>query len=135
MTPSSPGAKVDKWRIHLRGAWLIKISSSTVLTIAEAQAIFQALYDSGTPLVTLLFSHPELHQDIPNKGLPIILLAPFSQQTHDQLNRWWDFTTVAEYLCKAPPYKVVDSGNVLNYVTCVMKLTWGKLLRQEDWTN
>jgi hypothetical protein len=135
MTPSSPGAKVDKWGIHLCGTWLIRIGSSTVSTIAEAQAIFKALYDSGTPLVTLLFSHPELRWDISNKGLPIISLAPFSQQTHDQLNRQWDFTTNAKYLRKAPPYKIVDSSHVLNYVTRVMKLTWGKLLREDNWTN
>ncbi len=128
MTPSSPGAKVDKWRIHLCGTWLIRIGSSTVSTIAEAQTIFKALYDSGTSLVTLLFSHLELRWDISNKGLPIILLAPFSQQTHNQLNRQWDFTTNAKYLRKAPPYKIVDSGHVLNYVTWVMKLTRGKLL-------
>ncbi len=39
MTPNSPGAKVDKWRIHLCGAWLIRIGSSTVSTIAEAQVV------------------------------------------------------------------------------------------------
>ncbi len=86
------------------------------------------LYETGAPSVTLLFSHPELRRDISNKGLPIVLLAPFLQQTHD-------FTTVAEYLREAPPYKVVDSGDVLNYVTRVMRLTHGKLLRQDDWCN
>jgi hypothetical protein len=135
MTPSSPGAKVDKWQLHLRGAWLINIGSSTVSTIAEAHAIFKNLYDCGTPLVTLLFLHPEIQQDISNKGLPIVLSTPFSQQTHNQLNHCWDFTTIAKYLCKTLPYKVVNSGNVLNYVTCVMKLTRGRLLRQEDWND
>ncbi len=33
----------------------------------------------------------------------------------------------------APPYDIVHSGEVLNYITRVMKLTRGKLLRQEDW--
>ncbi len=133
MNPGLPGAKVDKWRLDLRGAWLIKIGSTMVSTISEAQLAFQVLYDDGIPFVTLLFSHPELHRDISNKGLPIVLSAPFSQQTHNQLNRRWEFTTVAEYLRKAPPYKVVNSGNVLNYITHVMKLTCGKLLRQDDW--
>jgi len=85
--------------------------------------------------VTLFFSHPELRRDIFNKGLPIISSAPFSQQTHDQLNRRWDFTSVAEHLRQAPPYDVVGSGDVLNYVTRVMKLTRGKLLRQDDWSE
>jgi hypothetical protein len=103
-----------------------------ISTISDAQAAFKELYKSGAPSATLLFSHPELRQDISNKGLPIVSSAPFLQQTHDQLNQRWDFTTVAEYLCKAPPYAVLGSGDVLNYVTCVMKLIRGKLLRQDD---
>ncbi len=83
--------------------------------------------------MTLLFSHPELWRDISNKGLPIVSSAPFLQQMQDQLNWRWDFPTVADYLRKAPPYKVVDSSDVLNYVTCVMRLTCEKLLQQDDW--
>jgi hypothetical protein len=135
MTPSTPGAKVDRWRVNLRGAWLIKVGSTLISTISDAQAAFKALYESNSPSVTLLFSHPELRRDISNKGLPIVSLALFSQQTHDQLNRRWDFTLVAEYLRKAPPYSIVDSGDVQNYITRVMKLTRGKLLRQVDWSD
>ena len=133
MNPGSPGTKVDKWRLNLCGAWLIKIGSTMVSTISEAQLAFQVLYDDGIPFVTLLFSHPELCRNISNKGLPIVLSMPFSQQTYNQLNHQWDFTTVAEYLCTAPSYKVVNSSNVLNYITHVMKLTHGKLLQQDDW--
>jgi hypothetical protein len=106
-----------------------------ILSISDSQTAFKALYERVTPSVTLVFSHPELRQDISNKGLPVVFSAPFSQQTHDQLNRRWDFTLVAEYLRKAPPYAIVGSGEVLNYVTCVMKLTCGKLLRQDDWSD
>ena len=116
-------------------AWLIKIGSTLISSISDAQAAFKALYKSNSPSVTLLFSHPELWRDISNKGLPIVSSAPFSQQTHDQLNRWWDFTSVADYLRKAPPYSIVESGDVQNYITRVMKLTRGKLLRQEDWSD
>ena len=113
---------------------LIKVGSTLISTISDAQAAFKALYESNSPSVTLLFSHPELRRDISNKGLPIVSSAPFSQQTHDhdQLHRRWDFTSVAEYLRKAPPYSIVDSGDVQNYITRVMKLTRGKLLRQVD---
>ncbi len=51
------------------------------------------------------------------------------------MNKRWDFSTVADYLQWAPPYQVVDDGDVLNYVTRVMKLTRGKLLQQDDWTD
>jgi hypothetical protein len=35
---------------------------------------------------------------------------------------------VADYLRKASPYEIVKSGDALNYVTQVMRLTRGKLL-------
>ena len=118
-----------------RGAWLIQVGSALVSTISDVHEAFKDLYKSDAPSVTLWFSHPELRQDISNKGLPIISSAPFSQRAHDQLNRRWDFTSVAEHLRQAPPYDVVGSGDVLNYVTPVMKLTRGKLLRQDDWSK
>ncbi len=61
-------------------------------------------------------------------------VEPFSQNTHEQLNNRWDLTTVAKYLCDSiPGYKWVQSGGVLNMVNQVMKLTHGKLLKQNDW--
>ena len=77
---------MDRWRINLRGAWLIKVGSCLISTISDAQKAFKDLYESDVPSVTLLFSHPELRRDISNKGLPIISLDPFSQQTHEQIN-------------------------------------------------
>ncbi len=135
MIPGTPGAKVDWWRVNLRGVWLIKVGSTQISTISDAQSAFRSLYETSAPSMTLLFSHPELRRDISNKGLPIVSLAHFLQQTHDHFNWRWDFSTVAKYLHNAPPYKIIDSGDVLNYVTCVMQLTRGKLLWQDDWCN
>jgi hypothetical protein len=135
MTPGTPGAKIPRWRSRLKGAWLIKVGNTLVSSIAEAQDAFMSAITSGSQLVTLLFSHPEIRHDISHDGLPIVSSAPFSQHIHDQMNKRWDFTTVADYLQKAPPYKIVDDGDVLNYVTRVMKLTRGKLLQQNDWTD
>jgi hypothetical protein len=44
MAPGTPGAKVDRWRVNLRGAWLNKIGTTVVSTISKAQSAFQALY-------------------------------------------------------------------------------------------
>jgi hypothetical protein len=126
---------VDKWQLHLQGAWLIRMGHTTVFTIADAQRAFKDCYKKGLHSVTLLFSHPELRRDISNNGLPIISSPPFTQLTHDQLNHCWDFATVADPLRKIHQYKIVDCGNVLNYVTRVMRLTRGKLLQQDDWSN
>jgi hypothetical protein len=60
-------------------------------------------------------------------------MALFSQNTHEQLTSRWEFTTVAKYLCASiPGYKWVESGGKLNMVNRVMKLTRGKLFKQND---
>jgi hypothetical protein len=132
MAPGTPGAKIPRWRSRLKGAWLITVGGVLVTTIADAQAAFRTALALGSPLVKLLFTHPEIRQDVSRDGLPIVSSAPFSQQVHGQMNKRWDFTTVADYLRKAPQYWIVEDGDVLNYVTRVMKLTRGKLLQQED---
>jgi hypothetical protein len=101
----------------------------------QVQQAFQELSASGLPLVTLLFSHLEIRQDIPHDCLPIVSSVPLSQQTHNQLNKRWDFLMVADHLRKAPPYEVIMDGDVLNTTTKVMKLTREKLLQQQDWNN
>ena len=118
-----------------QSAWLIKIRDRTVTTLAEAHDAFQQLSSNGITSVPLLFSHPEIRQDISHDGLPVVSSAPFTQHIYDQLNHRWDFLMVVDYLHKAPPYEIVESGNVLNYVTRVMHLTRGKLTQQDDWSD
>jgi hypothetical protein len=135
ITPSTPAAKIPRWRSQIKGAWLIKIGDTAVSTISNAHAAFAAIDSAGSSSVTLLFSHPEVRQNISHDGLPIVSSAPFTQHIHDQINHPWDFLTVAEYLRKAPPYEIVESGDVLNYVSRAMRLTRGKLLNQDDWSD
>jgi hypothetical protein len=135
MAPGTPGAKIPCWRSQLKGAWLIKVGNILISSIADAQDAFTMAIALGSPFVTLPFSHPEIRQDISHDGLPIVSSAPFSQQVHDQMNKRWDFTIVANYLQKEQPYRIAEDGDVLNYVTRVMKLTRGKLLQQDDWTD
>jgi len=131
MTPSTPGAKVPRWRTWLRGAWLIKIAGTSVTMIDDARNVFESLSNSGATLAHLLFAHPDVRPDISCRGLPIISSEPFA--THAQLNDRWEFSMVALHLSKKPTYDLIDSWEVLNVVTRVMRLTRGKLLKQHDW--
>jgi len=72
MAPSTPAAKIPRWRSRLKGAWLIKIGDHTVSTIDQAQQVFAQLNADGASTVTLLFLHPEIRQDISHDGLPIV---------------------------------------------------------------
>jgi hypothetical protein len=135
MKPSTPGAKIPRWRSRIKGAWLIKIDDVLVSTMDEVQAAFKAASTKGVLLIWLLFLHPEFCQDVSHDGLPIVSLAPFSQQIHDQMNKRWEFTTVAKHLRKKPPYHIIDNESILNYVSKAMELTQGKLLQQQDWLD
>ena len=135
MAPSTPGAHIPHWRTRIHGAWLIQINGTPFSLILDAQAVFQQLSATCAPTCTLLFSHPEINPDISNKGLPIMSPSNFSQFTHDQLNNWIDLLKDGLQLQHTRSYKIVESGDVLNYTTRVMKLTQGKLLCQEDWSD
>jgi hypothetical protein len=126
MSPSTPGAKIPCWRTCLKGAWLIQIGHNTVHSVNDANTAFQRLSTAGVCTVSLLFSHPEIQQDISHDGLPIVSSAPFHQQVH---------TTVADHLKRTPCYSDVIDGDVVNCTTRVMKLTRGKLLQQTDWPD
>jgi hypothetical protein len=60
MSPSTPTAKIHNWRTRVRGAWLIKIGNTTVTSIVEAGAAFEALRESIATSTVLFFAHPEI---------------------------------------------------------------------------
>jgi hypothetical protein len=90
MDKSTPGAQIDKWRIRIRGAWLMSINRHGVLTLSNTQAVFQCLHLANAATCTLLFLHPDTSPDISHNGLLIISHNNFSQFTHDQLNNRFD---------------------------------------------
>ncbi len=115
---------------------MIKIGGITVDSLEDVNNAFCVLEAKKSPSATLLFLHPEIHPNLSQDGIPIVSSALFTQDTHDQLNNRWEFSTVADPLraCK-PKYKYLQSGDVLNVVTRVMQLTRGKLLKQSDWND
>jgi hypothetical protein len=140
MSPHTPGDRIPRWRTHLRGAWLIKINNTPVHNIVNAQQIFQQLHDNKSTTCVLLFSHPEINKDISNKGLPIMSSTDFTQLTHDQLNNRTDLLRQStahskSLISKEQHYDIVDSGAVLNYSSKAMKLTRGRLLKNDDWSD
>ena len=124
IAPSTPAARIHSWRTWIRGAWLIKVDGVIVESIDDVLRAFDGLRTTGSQSVTLLFSHPKVRPNLSQDGLPIVSSAPFTQHTHDQLNNQWEFSTVAEHLSTCqPPYEHVCSGDVLNVVTQVIRLT------------
>jgi hypothetical protein len=108
---------------------LIKIGGVTVNFLEDVINAFSILEANKSPSATLLFLHPEIRPNLSQDGIPIVLLVPFTQNTHDQLNNRWEFSKIANLLCTCKPkFKYVQSGDVLNVVTRVMQLTRGKLL-------
>ncbi len=115
---------------------MIKIGGITVNSLEDINNAFRILDANKSPLATLLFLHPEIRPNLSQDGIPIVLLAPFTQNTHDQLNNQWEFSTFADHLRKCKPkYKYVQSGDVLNGVTRVMQSMRGKLFKEPDWND
>jgi hypothetical protein len=85
MYPSTPGAKIPRWRTRLHGAWLIKIANHTVTSIEDARKAVALLSTTGTTSAHLLFAHPDIRPDISRRGIPIVSSEPFSLLTHAQL--------------------------------------------------
>jgi hypothetical protein len=135
MAPSTPGARIPRWRTCLRGAWLLQIDDTPITTINNALTTFARLNSAQKRSCTLLFSLPEISPDISNKGVPIISASNFSQYTHDQLNNRIDLIEDGLRLQRLQRYNIVESGHVLNYTTRFMKLTRGKLIQRDDWSD
>ncbi len=136
MDASTPGARVDKWRSRIQGAWLQSINSNAVSTLDDVLREFGRLSETRAGTYTLTFAHPELSPDISQHGLPIISSVDyFSQFTHDQLNNRLNLIKRGPTLRRLRKYDIVESGDVSQYTTRVMRLTRGRLLKQDDWLD
>ncbi len=105
------------------------------MSLANAQAVFQLLDRANIVTCTLRFSHPDTSLDISHNGLLIISVNLFTQFTHNQLNNRIDLIQHGIRIQKIRRYDIVYSGEVNNYTTCVMHLTRGCLLKQDNWMD
>jgi hypothetical protein len=136
MVPSTPGACIARWCIRLQGAMLLSVNGTPVTTLLDAQQVFHELSLRQAATCILLFAHPENSHGLSNKGIPLLCRNQISQLNIDQLNdQWTTKPTPPPVLPKAPNYDIVIGGDVQNVVTKVMKLTQGKLMKQDDWTE
>jgi hypothetical protein len=135
MAPSTPGAYIPRWRTRLRSTWLIQIDDTPVNSIDDTNAMFEQLSTQRAPTCTLLFSHPEITPEISNKGLPIMSKSDFSQFTHNQLNNRINLMDNGLRVHRTTKYDRIDSGDILNCITQIMKLTRGKLLNGDNRTD
>jgi hypothetical protein len=104
-------------------------------TLADTKSVFCRLSHAKSHGCTLLFSHPEFIPDISSSGLPIFSKSDLPQLAHDQLNNRVDLLEDGLRILRARAYDIVESGEVHQYVTRVMRLTRGKLLKQTDWSD
>jgi hypothetical protein len=136
MAPSTPGARVPCWRTRLHGAWLLSVNGTPVHTLAKAHQVFHGLYLRNAASCILLFAHPRISHGLSNKGLPLLRRDQIPQLSIDQLsNRWTPTFQPPPISPKSPIWDVVIDGNIRNVVTTVMKLTRGKLMKQDNWTK
>jgi hypothetical protein len=103
--------------------------------LANVHTVFHTLLMTNVTLCTLTFSHLNILPDISQHGLPIIYCDVFLQFTHDQLNNCLDLIERGPLVRRFHKYDIVQSGDVPNYTTRVIRLTHGCLLKQDDWMD
>jgi hypothetical protein len=136
MVQSTLGACVPCWRTQLQGAWLLSINDNPVQTLVDVHKAFHDLSLSQQASCILLFAHPEISHGISNKGLLLLCCDLILQLSIDQLSDCW--TPQSQHppvLPTTPTWDILIDGDVWNVVTKVMKLTRGKLIKQDDWTE
>ena len=142
MTPSTPGAKIKRWRSHIKHAWLIKVDNVEVHTVEEVSAIFKTLAESERKDCKLLFSHPEIKHGLTNAGIPQISMDQLNNRhllrpSHQDLLEYMPVLDES-VLERVGGYYVNDPDceeDVINLNTKVMKLTRSKLFKQDDWNE
>ena len=125
---SSPGARIPRWRSRLKQAWLRRINDTPVSSVDDVKSVLRKLNHAGTKKCSLLFSHPEIKHGLTNTGIP--------QCNIDQLNprRMFEAFDMPD-IRQNSDLKTEFDGDVFNFVSVAMKLTRGKLMKQDDWTD
>lgn len=120
--PSTPAAKIDKWRSRCRGAWLMEVGGLPVSQISDVERILRNLKQRGMNECTLILAHAELKEGLTSMGIPQLHL--------DQFNPRY-ILNIDCITHQSPTY--LQSGGVWQY--SFSKLTRGKLVKQPDWED
>lgn len=129
MSKSTPGSRIPRWISRLKGACLLAVDGVKVKSVEEVHSVFRRLWNDGAKDCILLFAHHEVKNGLTNKGIPLLTRDFLTLTDANQLNNRKSL---------APPRQstscsYISEGDVLNVVTRVMKLTRGKLMKQDDW--
>lgn len=119
MDPSTPAARIPRWRSRIKGAWLMQVRNSPIQTISDVRDALQRTHTRGNQFCELLLAHAELKDGLTQDGIQQINI----DQLHTRFFLNENFLTKQQV-------PMVASGGVYNYV--FSKLTRGKLLKQPD---
>ena len=101
IVPSTPAAKIPRWRTRVRGAWLIEINGTPVKTREDVVTALVGLKEEGREECKILLAHPEIKDGLTNEGIP--------QTSIDQLNA--RFILTAENLDRQESPMFVSGGS------------------------
>ena len=137
MQKSTPAAKIRAWRSRLRGARILEVEGTPVSTIDELSKALLHLKDKGATKCSILMAHSAIRDGLVETGIPQVNIDQLNHRhslmsadvmTQEQFDSW--FSNLPRCF-----YDIVNEGGVLNLTTESHKLTWSKLLNQEDWKD
>jgi hypothetical protein len=116
MDLSTPGARLDKWRTKLRGAWLISINGCPVSTIADVQREILTSSMSNPSSCTLLFFHPKLPPTSQIKASQ--LCQRTTSPSIPTISSTTELISSATYNLMARAYSALDGKKSFNLAMC-----------------
>ena len=142
MAKGTPAARIPRLRSQLRKAWLIQINDTHVSTHAGIKEALKSLDAPNAKECKILFSHPEVKHGLANDSIPQINLGKLNNHlllrpsNKDPLGYMTTLNSGdSQKVSGCYTQYAEDNEGVLKLTTKVMKLTRGKLHRQEDWNE
>jgi hypothetical protein len=103
MAPSTPAARVPRWRSRFRGAWIIKVNNTVVTSVSEVYEAVATAKQQHHMRIVVLMAHSEIKDGLTHDGIP--------QVNVDQMNPQYFLNFDALKKQRVP---VVATGGVLN---------------------
>ena len=71
MEPSTPASRIPCWRTQIKGAWLMQVGNTRILTLEDVKQAIKCQKAEGHLYCELLLAHPELRDGQTQEGIPI----------------------------------------------------------------
>jgi hypothetical protein len=120
---STPASRIPRWRSRCRGAWIMEINGIPVSSSLDVITTLNNCKRRHQEQCKITLSHSQIKEGLTSEGIPQVNIDQFNPR----------FIMNVDHIIRQEPELIRDSGGVFQYSSS--KLTRGKLMRQDDWSD